>query len=298
MSTTVFKRKLSEVYLILVPILASAVGLGIGHVSYKIYLPVWIINVCLMAAATWVLASPGLRSGDLEKKHIVAGAVLLILPWMFISMIGGMGPPPFGQPQIWLSLVTEQEVRYIILIVAAVSAAFGFAVLREKLKTTRGNLYSKIGFTALQMAMIIFILDMIFLGWYVEEVYRIMATSSLTHSPEWARPMNNQSRILPLVQDSLAFIGTAAFASALKLAGWFKPAACNTYIAFCLLGIIFNLLPPSLPEPLATLSFIATIPAVLFLMPYFMAINLLKVVAKQPTSRPSDAIPECFVHNS
>lgn len=276
MSTTAFKTKLSQVYLILVPIMASAAGLGIGHVSYKIYLPAWIVNVCLMVAATWVLASPGLKSGNVERKHVVIGAVLLILPWIFISMIGGMGPPPFGQPQVWLSLVTEEEVRYIILIVAAIFCFFGFAVLREKLKNTRGNLYSKIGFAALQIAIPIFVLDMIFLGWYVEELYRIMLTSSLPKAPEWARPMNYQSHVFPVLEDSLAFIATAAFAAALKVAGWFKPAACKTYIGFCLLGVVLNLLPHALPEPIATLGFIATIPAVLFLMPYLIAINLLK----------------------
>jgi hypothetical protein len=256
--------------------MASVVGLGIGHVSYKIYVPIWILNICLMTAATWMLASPGLKTNDVDTKHIVASAVLLILPWMFISMIGGMGPPPFGQPAVWLASVTEQEVRYIILIVAAVLNIFGFAVLREKLKNTSGNLYSKIGFTALQIAIPIFILDMIFLCYYVEELYRIMITSSLVKSPDWSRPMGSQARYIAIVEDSLAFVATAAFAASLKFAGWFKPTPSLLYVAFSLLGAVLNMLPPSVPEPLATISFIATIPAVLFLMPYFMAINLLK----------------------
>jgi hypothetical protein len=259
--------------------MASVVGLGMGHVSYKIYSPVWIVNVCFMVAATWALASPALKTNVPCTRRLVFSAVLLILPWVFISIIGGMGPPPFGKPEVWLSLITEQRLRYIILVVAAVLNIFGFAVLNEELKTTRGNLYSKIGFTALQIAIPIFILDMIFLSYYVEEVYRIMIASSLGKSPDWTRPISNQSRYIAIVQDSLAFISTAAFAAALKAAGWLKPAACNSYIAFCVLGVVLNILPPSSPEPLATLAFIATIPAVLFLMPYLMAINLLNGAA-------------------
>jgi hypothetical protein len=274
--TKLLKRNISQVYFILVPILASAIGLGIGYVSYKIYLPIWIINVCLMIMATWILSVPAIRSGDIEKKHIVACTSLLIVPWMFISMIAGLGAPPFGKPAVWLASITEQEIRYIILIIAAVLYALGFAILREKLKPTKGNLYSLLGSTVIQIAIPLFLIDMIFLSYYVEEMYRIMAKSSLEKIPEWALPMANQSRYIPIVEGSLIYIATAAFAASLKTAGWLKPTACNIYIIMSLLGVLLNMLPPSVPEPLATISFIATIPAALFVMPYLMGINLLR----------------------
>lgn len=276
MKAKLLKRNISQVYLTLVPILASAIGLGIGYVSYKIYLPVWIINVCLMVTATWILSIPVMRTGDIEKKHIVACASLLIVPWMFISMIAGLGAPPFGKPAIWLASITEQEIRYIILIIAAILYAFGFAILREKLKPTKGNLYSLLGSTAIQIAIPLFLIDMIFLSYYVEEMYRIMVKSSLEKMPEWALPMANQSRYIPIIEDSLIYIATAAFAASLKAAGWLKPTACNVYIMMSLLGVLLNMLPSSVPEPLATISFIATIPAALFLMPYLVGINLLR----------------------
>jgi hypothetical protein len=256
--------------------LASVIGLGIGYVSYKIYLPIWIINVSLMVTATWVLSAPVVRTGNVEKKHIVLCASLLIIPWMFISMIAGLGAPPFGKPAIWLASATEQEVRYIILIVAAVLYALGFAILREKLKPTKGNLYSLLGFTAIQIAIPLFLIDMIFLSYYVEEMYRIMVKSSLEKMPEWALPLANQSRFIPIIEDSLIYIATAAFAASLKTAGWLKSTACNIYIITSLLAVLLNMLPNSAPEPLATIRFIATIPAALFLMPYLMGINLLR----------------------
>ncbi|MFI5186273.1 MAG: hypothetical protein ACHQF0_06085 [Chitinophagales bacterium] len=229
-----------------------------------------------MIIATWILSDSAVRIGDVEKKHIVACASLLIVPWMFISMIAGLGPPPFGKPVVWLASITEQEIRYIILVIAAVLYALGFAILREKLKSTKGNLYSLLGFTFIQIAIPLFLIDMIFLSYYVEEMYRIMVKSSLEKMPEWALPMANQSRYIPIIEDSLIYIATAAFAASLKTAGWFKPAACNIYIIISLLGVLLNMLPRSVPEPLAIISFIATIPAALFLMPYLMGINLLR----------------------
>jgi type II secretory pathway component PulF len=57
MQTDQLKRNASQIYLTLVPFLAAVFGLGVGYVSYKIYLPIWIINVCLMVTATWILGA-------------------------------------------------------------------------------------------------------------------------------------------------------------------------------------------------------------------------------------------------
>lgn len=276
MKTKLFNRNASRVYLILVPFLTAAIGLGIGHVSYQIYLPFWLINVCLMILATWILCAPALSFHDIEKNHIVACALFFIVPWMFISVFGGMGAPPFGNPPLWMATSTEQEVRYIILIVAGVLYAFGFAVLREKLKKTKGYFYSQLGIIAIQIAIPLFLIDMTFLSYYVKELYRIMATSSLEKRPEWASPVANQFHYFPIIASSLIYIATAAFAASLKAAGWINPGACNIYIVISLLGVLISVLPSSLPEPFVTANFIVTIPAIPFMMPYLIGINLLR----------------------
>lgn len=229
-----------------------------------------------MIMATWILCAPVLSTHDVEKKHIVACASFLIVPWMFISIFGGMGAPPFGNPAQWMATSTEQGVRYIILIVAGVLYAFGFGVLREKLKKTQGSFYSQLGFIAIQVAIPLFLIDMTFLSYYVQELYRIMAASPLENRPEWASPVANQFRYIPNITSSLIYIATAAFAASLKSAGWFKPGACKSYIVISLLGILLSILPSSLPEPFITANFIATIPAVPFMMPYLVGINLLR----------------------
>ena len=100
METKLFKRNAGQIYLTLVPVLTAVLGLGIGYVSYKIYLPIWLINVCLMGAAAWVLGAHVIRAHDIEKKHLVACALFLIVPWMLISVIAGLGAPPFHPERI------------------------------------------------------------------------------------------------------------------------------------------------------------------------------------------------------
>jgi hypothetical protein len=229
-----------------------------------------------MILATWILGAHVLKERDIEKNHIIFCALFFVTPWMLISMFFGLGAPPFGKPAEWVASATEQEVRYFFLIVAGVFYAFGFAILREKLKNTNGNLFSLLGVTAIQIAIPLFLIDMIFLGFFVDKLYSIMAASALEKSPQWALPMINQFLIIPIITCSLIYMATAAFAASLKSAGWFKPTACNIYIIISVLGFLLNILPPSVPEPLATLSFITTIPAVPFLMPYLMGVNFLK----------------------
>ena len=276
MDINTLKRNASQIYLTLVPFLTAAIGLGVGYMSYKIYLPVWILNVCLMIWALSILSVPVLKTQDKEKKHLTASALFLIIPWIFISIIGGLGRPPFGNTAEWIASQTEQEIRYIVLIIAGILYAFGFALLREKLRNTSGDFYSMIGFIAMQIAIPLFVMDMTFLNFYVNKLYGIMSESGLNKVPEWAKPTANQFNFFPVIIGSLIFISTAAFATALKKTGQLKPAACNIYIAISLLGFLLTVLPNAVPEPLATASFIATIPAVPLFMPYLMGINLLK----------------------
>ncbi|MDB5147576.1 MAG: hypothetical protein JWQ57_1596, partial [Mucilaginibacter sp.] len=75
MKSLSFKQKFSLVYLCLVPLIVVAIGFGIGHVSYKIYLPVWIFNACLMITAAWNLGAHRLINGNREIKQQVITAL-------------------------------------------------------------------------------------------------------------------------------------------------------------------------------------------------------------------------------
>jgi hypothetical protein len=154
--------------------------------------------------------------------------------------------------------------------------AFGFAVLRQQLKNTAGGFYSLLGSVAIQIAIPIFLINATFWGFYLAELYRGMAAAAIVKTPEWVLPLVRQFHFVNMIVAALAYVATAAFAAALKKTGWFKPIACNIYILLSLLFFLLDVLPPSFPEPFATLNLIVSIPAIPFLMPYFIGVNLLK----------------------
>lgn len=263
------KRRIGQIYLSLVPFLAFIFALGVGYISYKIYLPIWIINVCLMLTASWILGLHVIRNHDVEKKHVAIGAFFLIVPWILVSMFFGLGPPP-ETPTGWVATATEQEIRYIMLVIAGVFIAVGFAALREKLKNTNGNFYSMLGFSAIMIAIPLFIFNMIFWSAYVPELFRIMVASGLEKKPEWVNPVGEEFNLLACVEVSITYLAAAAFAAALRDAGWLSKIASRICIMISLLGFLtVALLGPSTPF---------LIPAVPFIIPYFMGINLLRRV--------------------
>lgn len=99
-------RRKSYLFLLLVPVLVAAFGFGIGKIDYKIYLPVWILNVLIMMRASWLLGLYIINTKS-EKVQLATAAFLLIVPWMLMSMFFGLGPPP-GTAAAWVATATEQ----------------------------------------------------------------------------------------------------------------------------------------------------------------------------------------------
>lgn len=280
-----FIQKVSLFYLILVPVLTIVFGIAFGHISYKIYLPIWIINVFLMIVATWVLGGHVIRKDNVEKNQLLIGAIFLVAPWMFISMFFGLGAPPYGKAAEWTASATEQQGRYYFLLIVGVLITFGFALIRKKIKKTKGNFYSFLGSVAIQVAMPIYFINMTFWGFYLPELYRNMLVSGIEKTPEWVFPIGKQFQFVNMIVTALVYLATVAFAASLKKAEWFKPNACNIYILISLLFFLLDVLPPSFPEPFATLNLIVSIPAIPFLMPYFIGINLLKRASNDYSER-------------
>lgn len=275
MVTKLLKRNVSQIYLSLVPILAAIFGFGIGHISYKIYLPIWIINVCLMIASAWVLGLHVIRNNDVEKKHLALGGFFLIIPWILVSIFFGLGAPP-DTPAGWVATATEQQLRYFILIVAGVFISFGFAVLREKLKNTSGNLYSLLGFIAIIIAIPLFIINMIFWGFFLTESFKILVASASEKMPEWFMPIRKQFGLISVVEVALTYFATAAFAISLNLTKWLGNTTSRIYIAISLLAFSIIVLSTFCHEPFVTAGFVVSIPAIPFFMPYLIGINLLR----------------------
>jgi hypothetical protein len=266
-------RNVSQIYLSLVPVFVAVTGFTIGHISYKIYLPIWIINACLMIIATWILGAHVARNQDVEKKHLVVISSFLIIPWILFSIFFGMGPPP-DTPAGWVNTAAEQQIRYCILIFGGVIIAFGFGILREKLINTPGYLYSVIGFISLMIAIPLFIVNMTFWGGYLVELFRIIVASSSEKKPDWFVPVRGQFEMIRMVEVALIYLAAASFAASLKSAGWLRKTPSRIYIIISCVCLFIALLPVS--EPFTIAVYAVSIPAVPFFIPYLIGINLMR----------------------
>ncbi|HTL08404.1 MAG TPA: hypothetical protein VL307_09120, partial [Chitinophagaceae bacterium] len=142
-------RNISQLWLTLVPILTVAFGLGVGYISYKIYLPVWLLNVVLMLAAMWRLGVFSYRQQNEEQQRVIIGAVLCILPTLLTSMFFGLGAPPYESAAAWVASATEQRVRYYFLLGAGLLMTFGFVVLCKQLRIAGEDFYSSLALMAM-----------------------------------------------------------------------------------------------------------------------------------------------------
>lgn len=276
MQTNQLKRNVSQIYLTLIPFLTFIIGLSFGHSNYKIYLPLVIINACVMVIAVWILGAYTIRNHDAEKKQLIVIASLLIIPWILLSILSGLGPPPFDNPAEYVATGTEQQVRYCFLLIGGVLITFGFAVLRENLKKTGEYFYSWLGLIAIMIAIPLFIVNMAFYNSFILETFRIQVASASEKMPEWFVPFKSQMVIILVVEVALTYLATAFFAASLKSAGWFRKTASHIYIIISLLCFLLIVLSTFTPEPIATAGAVLGIPALPFIMPYFIGINLLR----------------------
>jgi len=122
---------------------------------------------------------------------------------------------------------------------------------------------------------------MTFWGFYSTRLYQLMVSSNIEKTPDWVIPLRSQFYYIDIIVCALIYLGTTAFAIALRRTGMFTKSACNVYIGLCLLFFLLDILPPSLSEPLPTLNFIVSIPAVPFYFAYFIGVNLLRKIGNE-----------------
>lgn len=270
--------KLCRIYLSLVPLVVAILGFGVGHISYTIYLPVWVVNACLM---TWACRELGLQSaikaGGVQRQ-LASGAFFLILPWILISIFFGFGPPP-ETPAAWVALTTEQQVRYSLLVVAGISIAIGFGLTRGMLKNSGESLYATMGYVMIMVAIPLFLVNMLFWGFYLTESFRLLEKLSLEKMPDWFQPVRKLFGMISMVEVALTYLATMAFAMAMHSVGWIKQSTRNIYCMVSLVAFLVIVLSAFCPEPFITAGFVVSIPAIPFIMPYFMGIKLLRRAA-------------------
>jgi len=267
----------SYVYLLLVPIIASGLGFGVGHVSYKIYLPIWLLNTVLMSLASWTLGLHITQIKNSEETDLSKSAFFLIIPWILISMFAGLGPPPETAAE-WTATATEQQVRYFMLVISGVSIAFGFAGLRDRIKAEGEHFYSSLGLTAILIAIPLFIINMLYWGFYLTELFKIQTTANSTGFPDWFSPIRQTFGLISVVEVALTYFATFLFVKAMRQVGWINKTSGFFYTSFSLSALTIVILSAFFTQTLKMPGFALSIPAFPFLMPYIIGINLLRRV--------------------
>ena len=119
----------------------------------------------------------------------------------------------------WLATSTEQQARYTILICGGIIILMGFALLKIKLQSQGERLYSTLGLTVLSVAIPLFILNMIFWGYYLTDVFRYLVKLPQDKRPEWYPPIKTLFYVISVIEVALIYFATALFAIALKKTG-------------------------------------------------------------------------------
>ncbi len=265
-------RRLSFIFLCLVPLVSVIVAFALGRSPREIYIPIWLINVAAMLYASWVLGARNIRSLDPGKKRIAVIGLLFISPWMLASIFAGMGPPPFTMHG-WAELASEQQLRFNILIVCAILLAFGFSLLYDHLKSLDEQFYSRFGFTSIIVAIPLMIIGMILWGSMITEAFVTIDAIVPRVTPDWLKPMRSTVDSVVVVWVALIYVACIFFSLSLRRT---KLLESRVYTIASLAALVLSLLPPTSPEPLATMNYVVGIPAVTFVIPYLMGANLLR----------------------
>jgi hypothetical protein len=212
-----FSQKLSYVFLLSVPFLVTAMAFIFGHRSHWVYLPGWILNILLMLLAVQTL-------GRGKNEAIRRAAWPLIMSWAPISVFAGMGPPP-ETAEGWAALAWEQQLRYCILVVSGTMTTIGFLRLYDVLKSGSGSRFAHIGKTLFLTALPLFIANMIYWGFFLTNVFVKYSAPGAPAEPDWLQTVSSIFTAVRMIEVTLIYLGTAAFACALSRSGYLNRLA-------------------------------------------------------------------------
>lgn len=232
---------------------------------------VGIVLFAIIAAAAWWASRPDTESRS-ELGSLLRGAgALLLAPWALIALLWvGLATP-------WEATPVENKMRYAVLLAGSIGVTAGFVLLREALGGSGGRLIATLALAASLMSGAAYVVWTSFqLGDFALRV------ASGEVSPA-VGAMNNVFDALLFAASALAYAAAAAFAHALARAGWLGRNASRAYVALNLLALAMLMLRgvsfPSFagePSPWYTRpGFIVGIPAMPWLMPYFLGVVLL-----------------------
>jgi len=81
-----------------------------------------------------------------DRRALLLPGAFLIACWASATLAASMGPPP--ALAVWAVTRTDQQVRYVALLLAVLLAWAGFGVLTARLREAGEHLFSVLGLSA------------------------------------------------------------------------------------------------------------------------------------------------------
>lgn len=273
MQTTKTSSPAAFYYLTIIPFLAAVIGFGVGRSSPWVYVPVWMAHTVVMLLLLRRIS----RGAANSNSPWLAPGVMMIIPWVLFSIFAGFGPPP-STTEKWLLLATEQQLRYTILVAGGICGAVGLTLLKQCLNQLPVKGYAAAAAALVNISIPLYIINMLYWGFFLTEAFKGFTTGAAR--PDWHLVIRQFFYWVDGVQLCLFYMATALFAIALKKSSILKPGPCNIYIIISLLAAVCSLLPGNLPAPFSVIAYIVAVPAIGFIMPYLMGLNIIRQGSK------------------
>jgi hypothetical protein len=285
MQSISFDRRLSRIFLSLIPFLIFGSAFFRGLRRPIVYPVVVGLAFIAIVVAAWRLGASATTSEDENRKGFLLAGAILISAWAVLSVLVGLGPP-------WRATEWENTIRFTALLVAGVLITGGFVVLKEPLREAGERLYSALGFAAIMLAGPLFAVSVL-----------IPLTLGSTKQPASAGQVQDGLSALRALAESglvvevfLTYIATAVFALALSRVGWMGRTAGRVYAGISLFAVLCLattvVVSLQYTDPMAVLKvkialpgFIVSIPAIPFIMPHLIGVNLLRRASERTVTR-------------
>lgn len=265
-------RRVSYVFLCVVPFLCFVVG-GVRALRVPgVYQTVGVAYFAAMAIAAWTLSAGAIRTDGQGRRLLGLAGTLLVTPFALVALLWvGLGPP-------WQANVAENQMRYLVLIVMATAIAGGFVVLREALTEAGERFYATLGFAAIMLT------GPLYLIWNIFAFGAYFGKEHAGEVPAAIVSLNDTLDLLLFVAGFLTYLATAAFAASLGRVQWLGRGATRAFMIVNGVALLFLVIrglrfpdPKALSAPWYTSpGFLVGIPAVPFIMPFLFGVVLLQ----------------------
>jgi hypothetical protein len=280
-------RRVGSVYLWIALLLAVPVGGVRDLAGTDALIAAYVIFAALTATAVWTIGAANSRSGRARQHPAFLSGVLLIAgPLVLVLGASVTGAPTAARPDDYLLNTTALLLGSLIMVA-------GFVVLFARIWETGERLPPILGLTSLLIGSALWLANLIFR-------YAVVASGAadqqagvedqawfahkyllgLQDQPSWMEFLLVWTDMLQLAFVLLAYLSGAACGAALRKAGWVGKAGGYVFVALNLVAALFMTVGIVLAGAgsifAAELVLILTIPFMVFILPYFMGVVLVR----------------------